>query len=209
MRQNVQSLTGLTAVRGAVLAAALFVIPGCGSAGVFTWYRDLPHNEFQSSSGEYVIGIGDTVRVQVYDQEGLTVRSKIRPDGRLALPFVGEVVAVGRHPLALAKEIEARLKEFFVTPRVTVTVEESVPVTISVLGEVGHVGLLTLEPNAGLLQALAQAGGPTDYADKSSIYVLRRSPDFRRIRFTYDSLLQNREGAATFSLRTGDVLVVE
>jgi polysaccharide export outer membrane protein len=190
-------------------AVALFVLVGCGSAGAFVWYRDLPRNEFESSTGEYVIGIGDTVRVQVYDQDGLTVHSKIRPDGRIALPFVGELVAVGRHPLALAKEIEAHLKEFFVNPRVTVTIEESVPVTISVLGEVSKVGALTLEPNAGLLQALAQAGGPSDYADKSSIYVLRKSPDFRRIRFTYDALVQNRDGAATFALRSGDVIVVE
>lgn len=183
---------------------------GCGSSGAFVWYKDLPRTEWeQSAGGEYVIGIGDTISVKVYEQDALGTKSKVRPDGRIAMTFVGEIVVVGRHPLALASELEARLKEFIVNPRVTVTIDDSVPITVSMLGEVGKTGSLTIEPNAGLLQALAQAGGPNDYADKSSIYVLRRSPDFRRIRFTYDALLQNENGAATFALRTGDVIVVE
>jgi protein involved in polysaccharide export with SLBB domain len=82
---------------------------------------------------------------------------------------------------------------------------------VNILGEVAHVGALTLDPatGSGLLQALSQAGGPSEYADKSEIFVLRRTPEFRRIRFTYDALVENRSGAATFPLRTGDVIVVE
>jgi len=181
----------------------------CGGSGAFVWYRDLPRTEWVESSGEYVIGVGDAIRVQVYEQDALTTNAKVRTDGRIALPFVGEIVAVGKHPSMLARELEARLKEFIVSPRVIVNVEASQPVTVSVLGEVGKVGVLTLEPSAGLLEALAQAGGPSDYADKSSIFVLRKSPGFRRIRFTYDALVQNIGGAATFPLRTGDVVVVE
>ena len=188
---------------------ALFMVLGCASSGAFIWYKDLPRTEWEPSTGEYVIGVGDTISVKVYENDALSTKSKVRPDGRIAMTFVGEIVVVGRHPLALATELEARLKEFIVNPRVTVTVDESVPVTVSMMGEVAKTGSLTIEPNAGLLQALAQAGGTTDYADKSSIYVLRRSPDFRRIRFTYDALLQNENGAATFALRTGDVIVVE
>ena len=75
--------------------------------------------------------------------------------------------------------------------------------------EVRTVGTLSLEPGAGLLQALAQAGGPSDFADREAIYVLRRQPEFKRIRFTYAALIQNTDGAATFPLKTGDVIVVE
>ncbi len=182
---------------------------GCGGAGAFTWYRDLPKAEWGEASNEYVIGVGDTLHVQVYEQEGLTTLAKIRSDGRIALPFVGEIVAVGKHPSALARELEARLKEFIVSPRVTVNVDVSQPVVVSVLGEVHKVGSLSLDSSAGLLRALAEAGGLTDYADKSSIYVLRKTPEFRRIRFTYDALVHNEGSAATFSLRTGDVIVVE
>lgn len=195
------------------LAAALCciaLVSGCGgSTGPYIWFHDLPTSEWGDSTAEYSLGVGDTVRVQVYEQDSLSTASKIRTDGRIGLPFVGEIVAAGKHPSDLAKEIQARLKEFIVSPRVTVNVESSQPVMVSILGEVGNKGTLTLEPPAGLLQALAQAGGPSDFADKSRIFVLRRFPQFRRIRFTYDALVQNEGGAATFSLRTGDVIVVE
>jgi polysaccharide export outer membrane protein len=60
-----------------------------------------------------------------------------------------------------------------------------------------------------LIEALAQAGGPNDFADKSRIFVLREFPKFQRLRFTYDAILHNEGGAAGFPLRTGDVIVIE
>lgn len=94
-------------------------------------------------------------------------------------------------------------------PAVTVNVTASPPMTITVLGEVGRQGSLTIEPSSGVLEALAQAGRPSDFADKSKIFVLRRLPTFHRIRFTYDDLIENKEGAANVPLQPGDVLLVE
>ena len=65
------------------------------------------------------------------------------------------------------------------------------------------------DPDRRIVEALAQAGGPSDYADRSRIFVLRRFPAFRRIRFTYEAIVHNEGGAAGFPLRTGDVLVIE
>jgi polysaccharide export outer membrane protein len=193
-----------------VVALPLAFLPACGAGlGRYIWYSDLPKGEFAQNNGEYVIGVGDSIHLQVYEQEGLTTEAKIRSDGRIALPFVGEIVAVGKHPSDLTQELQSRLREFIVSPRVVINVTQSQPVVISTLGEVGHVGSITLESQAGLLEALAQAGGLTDFADKSAIFVLRRTPDYRRIRFTYEALLQNKDNAAAFPLRTGDVVVVE
>jgi polysaccharide export outer membrane protein len=182
---------------------------GCASAGTFVWYKDIPNLNQGSDAAEYTIGVGDTINIRVYEQENLSGTAKIRRDGRIALPLAGELIVAGKHPSQLAREIEGRLKEFVVTPRVTVNVEQSQPVTVTALGEVAHVGTLTLEPPARLIEALAQAGGPSDYADKSRIFVLRQFPAFQRIRFTYDAVLHNEDGAATFALQTGDALVVE
>lgn len=184
-------------------------LSGCASAGSFVWYSDAPATEWGSDSGEYVIGIGDSINIRVYEQENLSGTAKIRRDGRIALPLAGELLVAGKHPSQLAREIEGRLKEFVVTPRVTVNVETSQPVTVAAVGEIAHVGTLTLEPPARLIEALAQAGGPNDYADKSRIFVLRQFPAFQRIRFTYDAILHNEKNAATFPLRTGDVIVIE
>jgi polysaccharide export outer membrane protein len=149
------------------------------------------------------------LQVQVYDQDAATTTAKIRSDGRIALPFVGEIVAVGKHPADLTREIQSRLREFIVSPRVVVNVTQSQPVVVTTLGEVGHVGSLTLENQNGLLDVIAQAGGLSEFADKSAIFVIRRSPEYRRIRFTYDALLQNKDNAAAFPLRTGDIIYVE
>ena len=156
-----------------------------------------------------MIGVGDTINIRVYDQDGLSSRGKIRTDGRLALPFVGEVVCAGKTPLALGQEIEGKLKVFIVSPRVIVNVEDSLPIVVSTLGELGTKGNLSLVPPATLIQALAQAGGPTEFADKDAIFVVRQKPVFRRIRFTYEELLTNKGGAATFPMRAGDVIVVQ
>jgi polysaccharide export outer membrane protein len=192
-----------------LLVCAGVALAGCASTGQYVWYRDLPRTEQAAEPAEYVIGVGDVVSVRVYDQESLATRVKIRSDGRIALPFADEILAAGKHPSALARDIEARLKAFINSPRVTVNVEESRPLSVSVLGEVGHAGTLTLDRSAGILEALAQSGGPSDFASGSKIFVLRRFPVSRRIRFTYEALVQNEGGAATFPLQNGDVIVVE
>ena len=189
------------------LTAALSV--ACASAGAFTWYHELPRSEWGAAGGEYVIGVGDAVTVSVYDQANLTTKGKIRSDGKIAVPFAGEVAMAGRRPSEVARELEGKLKEFIVSPRVTINIDESRPMTVTFVGEVSKQGAVQLDQSTGLLQALGQAGGPSQYANKSRIFVLRQFPQFRRIRFTYAALIRNEAGAATFPLRNGDVIVVE
>lgn len=156
-----------------------------------------------------MIGIGDSISIRVYEQEAVSASGKIRRDGRIALPLVGELVVAGKTPSGLARELEGRLKQFIVSPRVTVNVEQSQPISVSTLGEIGHIGTMTLEPPGNMIQAVAQAGGLTEYANESRIFVLRQFPNFQRIRFTYEAIVNNENGAATFPLRTGDVIVVD
>jgi polysaccharide export outer membrane protein len=188
-----------------LLAAPL----GCAGAGQYVWFGEMPPADRGTVAGDYVIGVGDTISIRVYEQDGVSGDVKVRIDGKVALPLAGEIVVAGKRPIELSREIEGRLKEFIVTPRVTVNVTTSQPITVTVLGEVAHIGTVTLEPPARLVEALAQSGGPSEFADKSRIFVLRQFPSFRRIRFTWDAVLRNVDGAAAFPLRTGDVVVVE
>jgi len=196
-------------VRLALLGGLCFSAVGCASAGEYTWFKDIPQSDWGASSGEYVIGAGDSISIRVYEQEGLSGTFKIRRDGRISLPLVGELMVAGKRPSEFAHEIEARLKEFVVTPRVTVNVDLTQPISITLVGEISKVGSVTLDPPARLIEALAAAGGPNDFADKSRIFVLRQFPKFQRLRFTYDAILRNDGGAAGFPLRTGDVVVIE
>jgi len=196
-------------VRLSVLGLLSLQVVGCASAGEYVWFKDVPPAEWGLTSGEYVIGVGDSINIRVYEQEGVSGTFKIRRDGRIALPLVGELSVAGKRPSELSAEIETRLKQFIVAPRVTVNVEVAQPVAVTALGEITKVGALTLDPPARLIEALAQAGGPTDYADKSRIFVLRKFPKLQRLRFTYESILHDDGGAADFPLRSGDVIVIE
>jgi len=193
----------------AVGLCAALILGGCAGPGKYVWFKDLPKAAGQGTSAEYQIGVGDSLSVRVYEQEGLSLSVKVRKDGRIALPLVGEIIVAGKAPLAVARELEGRFKEFVVSPRVTVNVEQTQAIQITAIGEVGRVGPITLEPPAQLIQAMAQAGGPNDYGDKDRIFVVRQFPSFQRIRFSYDDILRNEGGAAAFPLLTGDVIVIE
>jgi polysaccharide biosynthesis/export protein len=193
----------------AVLCFGLALATGCASAGQYVWFGEMPQGERNSFDGDYVVGVGDTINIRVYEQEGLSSDVKIRSDGKMAMPLVGEIVAAGKRPLELSRELEGLLKQFVVSPRVTVNVTTSQPISVTCVGEVAHIGVLTLEPPARLVEALAQSGGPGEFADKSRIFVLRQFPTYKRIRFNWDDILHNAQGAAQFPMRTGDVIVIE
>lgn len=191
------------------LLLGLLSTTSCASSGPYVWYSELPREDWGVPADQYVIGAGDVININVYLQEGMSSSLKVRRDGLVGLPLIGEIRAAGKTPYAVAREIEQRLKTFIVSPRVTVNVVESQPIQISTLGEVTNRGTLSLEPPARLVQALAQAGGLAEYADESRIFVLRQFPKFQRIRFTYEAIMNNKGGAATFPLRTGDVIIIE
>jgi len=183
----------------------LACLVGCSGGGSYVWANELPADQ---SADAYVIAPGDLLSVRVYNQENLSTHARVRSDGKIAMPLVGEVVVRGRPPAVVSRELEARLKEFMVSPTVTITVEETAPTSVTVLGQVVHPGIYTVDATSGVLQALAVAGGFNDYASRGSIYLVRRSTA-QRIRFTFSNLTHLEDREAMFTLRTGDVVVVE
>ncbi|HET9959496.1 MAG TPA: polysaccharide biosynthesis/export family protein [Polyangiaceae bacterium] len=192
---------------GALVAGAAFET-GCASDGQYVWFTRVPRSTL-APPNEYIIGIGDSISIEVYQQKDMSLKGRVRRDGRLAMPLLNEVVAAGKTPAALAKELEGRLKQYLQEPRVTVNVEEATPISVTILGEVKSGGTLTLEPPASMLQAMAKAGGLSEYGDHDRIFLLRKVPQFQRIRFTYDAIMNNESGAAMFPLQSGDVIVVQ
>jgi polysaccharide biosynthesis/export protein len=192
--------------RGLVAAVASLAVTACGTTGPYVWASDLKPEEVGSS--DYTIVVGDVVSVKVFNQDPMSTKAKVRSDGKISMPFLGDVSVVGKSPAAVAREMEVGLKSVINAPNVTVVVEEFQPTTVTVVGEVGKPGTVPLERNAGVLQAIAGAGGLTDNASRDDIFVLREAPVPRRVRFTYDSLVQFPP-VQTFRLRPGDVVVVE
>ena len=196
-------------------SALLLVIIACSHGKDFMWVDEIPR-ESASADEPYALKPGDVISVRVWNQEGNSVeRVRVREDGKISLPFLNDVEVAGQEPSDLAQRLKVKLKTFIVNPVVTVVVHERPPLRISVLGEVTHPGMYDLETGAGLLQAIAAAGGLTPFADESGVFVLRRgywadgNPAPARIRFRYGDLRRGKVPAAVFRLRAGDVVVVE
>jgi len=139
----------------------------------------------------------------------MSSKTRVRNDGKISLPFLNDVQAAGFTPVALAQEIQSRLKTYLSAPNVTVSLDDPRPNTIPVTGEVTKSGVFSLDPGAGVLAALASAGGLSPFAHSDRIFVIRQQPAPARIRFSLAELEQGDRKAILFQLRQGDVVVVE
>jgi polysaccharide export outer membrane protein len=201
------------AQRGWVLAGLLLSASGCAAkTGPFVWvdqYVDPNAAGVAASHDGYVIGVGDVISVYVWEQDKLSTKIRVRTDGRISMPIINDVDVAGKTPTDVARDLETRLKGYVLHPKVNVVVEESKPLGVSVIGEVGKPGLYTLDPGSGVAQALASAGGPTAFAHRNKIFVVRRQPKPMRIRFEYGDIFNAQGAASAFRLMSGDVVEVE
>ncbi len=180
----------------------------CGASGKYVWVHERPRDP-AVDGGRTLIGPGDLLEVQIYGDEQSSTTARVLADGTLTLALLGPVHVAGQRSEQLAASLELQLKRFIAAPEVTVIIRESL-ISVSVIGEVKEGGVLELVAPATVLEALAKAGGLTEFAESSCIFVIRTEADrIERIRFDYDALVQGRVPASTFQLKTGDALVVD
>ena len=184
----------------------LLALSACAT-GKFVWADDLPPQAAQPEA--YFIKAGDALKILIWNQEQLSGTVGVRSDGRVTIPLLGDVAVGGLTTQAASEQIARRLKGFVVEPKVTVTVESPGLPVVSVVGEVKTPGQFPVQLNEGVLHALAKAGGLTEYANASRIYLLRRTPEPVRIRFEYVKLSRGEGRGPQITLRDGDVVVVE
>ena len=111
-------------------------------------------------------------------------------------------------PLQLADRIATKLKKFVQDPNVSVVVSQIHSKVIYMLGEVGKKGPLEMTPGMTLLEAVASAGGLTDYANAKKIYILRdESGTHQKIPVHYKEALKG-DSALNLVLKPGDTIVV-
>jgi polysaccharide export outer membrane protein len=197
--------------RASMLFAAVALITACASqVGPFTWVNDYVTQNPAATDSRYVIAPGDLIAIQVFDNDKVSARGRVRSDGRIAVPLINDVAVAGKTPTQVASDVERLLKEgrYIIAPRVNVVVEEVPQVRVTVLGAVSRAGNYALDQGSGVAEALASAGGLTEFAHKDRIFVLRKAPTQVRIRFTFASLTATGPASA-FRLKAGDVITVE
>jgi polysaccharide export outer membrane protein len=157
---------------------------------------------------DYVIGADDMLQISVWKEPDLTESLPVRPDGKISMPLLNDVVAAGLTPTQLADSISTKLKKYLSDPRVTVVVTAMNSQRIYVMGEVTHPGTMALKPNMTVLQALASAGF-TQFANTKGIYLLRMEGGMqRKIPVPYKSLLKGEAIDKNLVLKPGDTIVV-
>jgi polysaccharide export outer membrane protein len=164
-----------------------------------------------AAPNDYRIGPGDLLRLDVFGVEALSKRSvRVNASGQISLPLIGVVQAGGLTAEQLAAAIAARLaQDYLQNPQVTIFIEEFTSQRITVAGAVKAPGIFPLKGRTTLMQALAQAGGPTSVASLGTVKILRPAADGTRKTLEFD-LGAIREGEIPDpEVRGEDVVQVE
>jgi polysaccharide export outer membrane protein len=164
-----------------------------------------------ANNADYRLMSGDKLRIEIYKDAQLSQSLQIRPDGKITLPLVGDVPAAGRTSIELREAIATSLKEYITNPVVTVIVTETTPQVVYVTGEVNKPGSYTLaNGRMSILQALAVAGGLTDWANKKDIRVLRKNgAGMQTLKFNYKDALDDENRREPLQLQAGDTVIVK
>jgi polysaccharide export outer membrane protein len=156
---------------------------------------------------EYRLGAGDKLRVEVYGEAQLSQSLQVRPDGKITLPLVGDTAAAGRTAIELRDSVTTSLKEYITNPVVTVIVVEATAAQVYIIGEVATPGAQVMQGPMTVLQALAQAGGLREFADRDDIRILRKGNlGMLTLPFNYKDAIRGR--IEPVYLQPGDTVVV-
>ena len=156
---------------------------------------------------DFTIGIEDQLRIVVWGEPELSLAVVVRPDGKVTIPLVHDVDVQGLTPEEVRIAITKGLSQFVRDPNVTVIVEKINSFKVFFVGEVKTPGVLQLFRPTRVLQAVAMAGGPTEFSKKEVTLLREEFGMERRIPIDYRKLLAGDPSQENLYLRPGDTLV--
>jgi len=175
----------------------LSMLAGCATTSV-TVAPEVP------MPGPYQIAAGDTLEILVWREENVSGKVDVRPDGMITLPLAGDVRAAGMTPEDLGKTLHDRLSQFIDNPNVVVRVVTMGSRRYFVVGNVRSPGMFDLRADLTFLQAMAVAGGFTDFAARGKVRIIRVSAP--PVMADYDAIVKGI--APDIRLEPNDTIVV-
>lgn len=170
-----------------------------------------PLEELASSKEKgqsYVVKAGDVLMVQVWGEPKLSGDVVVRQDGRFSLPLVQDVQAEGLNLPKISENLAVKLKDFIPTATVDISLTQSAPIVYYLSGSFFKAGEYRTDKQVTLLQAIATGGGFAPFADKSSIFLIRRiNGQEARYRLDYEDIVDGSQPNP--QLQTGDVVSVQ
>lgn len=164
-------------------------------------------------NSEYVLGVGDDLAINVWENPGLTTDATIRPDGTITMPLIGDLKAAGETPSTLKQQIQQRLANFVKVEQteITVAVRAANSYRFTVSGEVIRPGVYQQEYYVTVAEAIALSGGFTRFAKRNSMVLTRRNPktgEVRQIPLHYDLLASGKRPDMNLVIMAGDSLYI-
>lgn len=163
---------------------------------------------------DYVIGAGDSLSVFVYHNPDLSEPGvAVRPDGRISVPLIEDILAAGKTPTQLARDVEERLKKYVQDPVVTVIVRSFVGAPdrqIRVIGEATDPQAIPYRERMTLLDVMIATKGLTKYAAGNRASIVRKGPDGKdqTVRVHLSDLLKDGDISQNLDMFPGDTLVI-
>ena len=190
----------------------LLEISACAGPGK----PNLPPEDAASSNiavETYKIDVGDNLTIKVWKNPDLSISEPVRPDGKISMPLVGDVMAAGREPEELAASIEEALSDYVKNPNVTVILTglqgHEFLSSIRITGAVGNNKAITYHQGMTVIDAVLAAGSINTYADGNYTKLYRRT---NGVTATYDirldDILENGDMTTNVLLMPGDVITV-
>jgi polysaccharide biosynthesis/export protein len=191
-----------------LVALLLFVVAACGTN---------PHTgttyPTQGPPKEILLGVGDIIDINVWEQKDLTTEVMVRPDGTITMPLVGDLQAKNKTPTQVRDDIKKALANFLKLQagnEVTVAVKTYASYRFTVNGEVSRPGLYTNPDYVRVSDAIALAGGPTRWAKRSDIRVLRTDAKGQQMSWgvDFDLVASGKRPDMNFWIMPNDVIYV-
>jgi polysaccharide export outer membrane protein len=198
-------------VKIALSVVLLALLSGCSLPMSNAERRTVPEQAALDPS-TYTIGPGDQLQIFVRNNPDLSVTLPVRPDGKISVPMVQDIVAAGKTPSELATDLESELSEFIRQPTVTVMVRDFVGAysdQVRIIGQAVRPQALAYREGMTVLDAIIQVGGLTQFAAGNRAKLVREVNGEKQ---TYDLRLEDlvNEGdiSANVELRPGDILII-
>jgi polysaccharide biosynthesis/export protein len=170
-----------------------------------------PAAQTAPADNQYVIGPGDTLNVFVWNHPELSVLIPVRPDGQISTPLVENMVAAGKTPSQLARDLEEKLTEYVRSPTVNVIVTAPLSTfsQVNVIGQVAKPQQLPYHEGMKVMDAILAAGGLGQFAAGNRAKIVRtEGGKDKEIRVRLDDLFNKGDLSQNLALKPGDVLVV-
>ena len=207
-KKTLESWLGSKMYSLAGVVLALLMMAGYGSAALA---GQAPAPAFGNT--DYIIGPGDAVQIFVWHNPDLSASVPVRPDGKISIPLVEDIICSGRTPTQLARDIEERLRKYVQDPTVTVIMSSFTGLPsqqVRIVGAATAPKAILFRENMSVLDAMIAVGGLSTFASGNRAKLVRTMPDGRQsiTPMRLESLLEDGDLSANLPLEPGDVIII-